>query len=153
MKLRNKVCIVTGGGQGIGEATAKLMAKEGANVVVADINEETGKAVVEKINSEGHKALFVKTDVSSSEQVKRLMSVTKETFGSLNVLFNNAGVHETGLTDRSISYELEEDIWDKVLSINLKGVWMCSKYTAPWLLRYRWWNFALASSSVAVIIF
>jgi len=133
MRLQNKVCIVTGAGQGIGASVAKLMSREGGKVVVCDINEVTGKFTVNEITSDGGKAIFVKADVSKVEDVKELMIVTKETFGRLDVLFNNAGVHETNFTDKAASYELDEEIWDKVIAINLKGVWMCSKYATPLL--------------------
>jgi NAD(P)-dependent dehydrogenase (short-subunit alcohol dehydrogenase family) len=130
VRLEGKVAIVTGAGQGIGAATARRMAEEGAKVVVSDVNEETGRAVVDGIGSD---AVFVKADVSSLEDVKQLMSATVDAFGRLDVLHNNAGVHETGFTPQATSTELAEDVWDKVIAINLKGPWMCSKYAAPLL--------------------
>jgi len=130
VRLEGKVAIVTGAGQGIGAATARRMAEEGAKVVVSDINDETGQAVAEGIGSD---AVFVKADVSSLEDVKRLMSATIDAFGRLDVLHNNAGVHETGFTSEATSTELPEDVWDKVIAINLKGPWMCSKHAAPLL--------------------
>lgn len=133
MRLENKVAIVTGAGQGIGEACALKMAEEGAKVVVSDVNEETGNAVAKRINDAGGEATFVKADVSNVDDVKNLMSATKEAFGRLDVLHNNAGVHETNFTEQAQSFELPEEVWDKVVGINLKGVWMCSKYAAPLL--------------------
>jgi NAD(P)-dependent dehydrogenase (short-subunit alcohol dehydrogenase family) len=133
MRLQNKVCVVTGAGQGIGAAVARLMSREGGKVVVCDVNEDTGKLAVKEITSNGGEAIFVKADVARLEDVKNLMIVTKEAFGRLDVLFNNAGVHETNFTDKAASYELDEEIWDKVIAINLKGVWMCSKYATPLL--------------------
>jgi NAD(P)-dependent dehydrogenase (short-subunit alcohol dehydrogenase family) len=130
VRLEGKVAIVTGAGQGIGAATARRMAEEGARVVVSDVNEETGRAVAEGIGSE---AVFVKADVSQLGDVKQLMSATIDAFGRLDVLHNNAGVHETGFTSQATSTELPEDVWDKVIAINLKGPWMCSKYAAPLL--------------------
>jgi NAD(P)-dependent dehydrogenase (short-subunit alcohol dehydrogenase family) len=130
VRLEGKVAIVTGAGQGIGAATARRMAEEGAKVVVSDVNEETGRAVADGIGSD---AVFVKADVSSLEDVKQLMSATVDAFGRLDVLHNNAGVHETGFTPQATSTELPEDVWDKVIAINLKGPWMCSKYAAPLL--------------------
>ena len=130
MRLEDKVAIVTGAGQGIGAATARRMAEEGAKVVVSDMNEETGRAVAEGI---GSAAVFVKADVSSLEDVKQLMSATVDAFGRLDILHNNAGVHETGFTPQATSTELAEEVWDKVIAINLKGPWMCSKYAAPLL--------------------
>ncbi len=133
MRLENKVAIVTGAGQGIGEAAAIKMAEEGAKVVVSDINEQTGKAVAERIREAGGEAVFVAADVSNVDDVKALMASTKEAFGRLDVLHNNAGVHETNFTEQAQSFELDEAVWDKVVGINLKGVWMCSKYAAPLL--------------------
>lgn len=133
MRLENKVAIVTGAGQGIGEAAAIKMGEEGAKVVVSDINEETGNAVAERIRGAGGEAVFVAADVSNVDDVKALMASTKEAFGRLDVLHNNAGVHETNFTEHAQSFELDEAVWDKVVGINLKGVWMCSKYAAPLL--------------------
>jgi NAD(P)-dependent dehydrogenase (short-subunit alcohol dehydrogenase family) len=132
MKLSDRVAVVTGAGQGIGEATAKLMATEGAKVVVSDINEESGQAVVKAIIDDGGDATFVRADVSDRDDVKALMAAAKETYGRLDVLHNNAGVHETNFTtENAQSFELDEEIWDRVIAINLKGTWMCSKYASP----------------------
>ena len=130
MRLEGKVAIVTGAGQGIGAAAARRMAEEGAKVVVSDLNEETGRAVADGIGAD---AVFVKADVSRVDDVKALMAATVDAFGRLDVLHNNAGVHETGFTTQATSTELPEDVWDKVIAINLKGPWMCSKYAAPLL--------------------
>jgi NAD(P)-dependent dehydrogenase (short-subunit alcohol dehydrogenase family) len=133
VKLKDRVAITTGAGQGIGEATAKRMAAEGARVVVSDINEETGQAVVQAIRDQGGEATFVRADVSNVDDVKALIAAAKDTYGRLDVLHNNAGVHETNFTAEAQSTELTEEIWDKVIDINLKGTWMCSKYAAPLL--------------------
>jgi NAD(P)-dependent dehydrogenase (short-subunit alcohol dehydrogenase family) len=134
MKLRDKVAIVTGAGQGIGAATARRMAAEGAKVVVSDVNDETGEAVAQSIRDAGGEATFVHADVSDVGDVKKLMAAAKDTYGRLDVLHNNAGVHETNFTtDQAQSFELPEEIWDRVIGVNLKGTWMCSKYAAPLL--------------------
>ncbi|MBP3839792.1 MAG: SDR family NAD(P)-dependent oxidoreductase [Chryseobacterium sp.] len=91
-KLENKVAIITGAGSGIGKATAVLFAKEGAKVVVSDINEEHGNNVVEEINSSGAEAIFVKADSSSPEDNERLVEETLKAFGKLDVAVNNAGI-------------------------------------------------------------
>jgi NAD(P)-dependent dehydrogenase (short-subunit alcohol dehydrogenase family) len=130
VRLEGKVAIVTGAGQGIGAATARRMAEEGAKVVVSDVNPETGRAVADEIGSD---AVFVEADVSRLDDVRQLMAATIDAFGRLDVLHNNAGVHETGFTTQATSTELPEDVWDKVIAINLKGPWMCSKYAAPLL--------------------
>ena len=151
MRLENKVAIVTGAGQGIGEAAAIKMAEEGAKVVVSDINEQTGNAVVERIRGAGGEAVFVAADVSNVDDVKALMAATKEAFGRLDVLHNNAGVHETNFTEQAKSTQLDEAVWDKVVGINLKGVWMCSKYAAP-LLAERGGGAIVSAASIGGLI-
>ncbi len=131
MRLEGKVAVITGAGQGIGEAAALLMAEEGARVVVSDVNESTGESVAGRIRDAGGEATFVRADVSRLEDVKGLMAAAKDAFGRIDVMHNNAGVHETNFTGEAQSTELDEEIWDKVVAINLKGVWMCSKYAAP----------------------
>ncbi|MCW3063285.1 MAG: glucose 1-dehydrogenase [Solirubrobacterales bacterium] len=134
MRLQDKVAVITGAGQGIGAATAHRMASEGAKVVVSDVNEETGAAVAQGIRDGGGNATYVRADVSNVDDVKALIAAAKDAYGRLDVLHNNAGVHETNFTtDQAQSFELPEEIWDKVIAINLKGTWMCSKYAAPLL--------------------
>jgi NAD(P)-dependent dehydrogenase (short-subunit alcohol dehydrogenase family) len=133
MMLEGKVAIVTGAGQGIGAATARLMAEEGASVVVSDVAEEGAAAVVDEIRSTGGAATYVHCDVSRVEDVKELMDAAVRSYGQLDILHNNAGVHETNFTTSAQSHELPEDVWDKVIGINLRGPWLCSKYAAPLL--------------------
>jgi NAD(P)-dependent dehydrogenase (short-subunit alcohol dehydrogenase family) len=130
-RLEGKVAIVTGGGQGIGEAAALRMAEEGARIVVSDVNADTGEAVVAAVRAAGGEAVFVPADVAVLDDVKALMAATADAFGRLDVLHNNAGVHETNFTLEAQSHELDEEVWDRVVAINLKGVWMCSKHAVP----------------------
>jgi NAD(P)-dependent dehydrogenase (short-subunit alcohol dehydrogenase family) len=145
-RLEGRVAIVTGAGQGIGEAAALRMAQEGAKVVVSDVNDATGEAVAARIRAAGSEAVYVHADVSRLDDVKGLMTATKEAFGGLDVLHNNAGVHETSFTAEAQSHELPEDVWDRVVGINLKGVWMCSKHAVPLLAESRHASIVNASS-------
>ena len=135
MRLEGKVAIITGAGQGIGEAAARRMAQEGARVIVSDVNSQTGEAVAQAIVDGGGEARFVACDVADRDSVRELIAAADRDFGRLDVLHNNAGVHETNFTDRAQSHELDEEVWDRVVAINLKGTWMCSKYAAPLLAR------------------
>lgn len=126
MRLENKVAIITGASSGIGRAIALRFAEEGAKIVNADIIEEPregGKKTHEKINENGGRAIFVKTDVSSSESVKQLVDRTVNEFGKVDILVNNAGIY----IQKSI-HKTEEKDWDKLMEVDLKGVFLCSKY-------------------------
>jgi NAD(P)-dependent dehydrogenase (short-subunit alcohol dehydrogenase family) len=122
--LDNKVALVTGAGSGIGLAIAKLYAKEGAKVVVSDINEEHGKSAVEDIKSKGGEATFVKADTSDPEQVEALVKATVDAYGKLDIACNNAGIGGEQATTGDYSI----DSWKKVLNVNLDGVFYGCKY-------------------------
>lgn len=117
-----RTAIVTGAGVGIGKGIASALADEGYNVVVADIDEENGRKVAEELSGRGVQSLSVKCDVSSAADVERLFSQTAETFGKVDVLVNNAGIYPF------VPFEkMEESDWDKVMNVNLKSVFLCSK--------------------------
>ena len=126
MKLENKVAIVTGAGKGIGWGIAKVFSKEGAKVVVVDWDEEAGKKTAEEIRQSGGDALFVNCDVSNEEQVKAMVQATLDKYGRIDVLVNNAGI---GVYLPVL--EATSDDWDHCLAVNLKGVFLCSKYAIP----------------------
>ena len=130
-KLENKVAIITGAGSGIGKATALLFAKEGAKVVVSDINEEHGNNVVEEIKSSGAQAVFVKADSSSPEDNERLVKETLKAFGKLDVAVNNAGIG--GEVNKAGDMSVEG--WKRVIDINLSGVFYGVKYQAPAMVK------------------
>jgi NAD(P)-dependent dehydrogenase (short-subunit alcohol dehydrogenase family) len=126
--LEGKVALVTGAGSGIGRASALAFAREGARVVVADVDAEGGEETAEKVRDAGGEATFVKADVSKAGEVKALVEQSVETYGRLDCAHNNAGIE--GVMGTSTADQAEED-WDRVISINLKGVWLCMKYEIP----------------------
>ena len=127
MRLNNKIVIVTGGGSGIGRATAKLFAAEGATVVVVDKNAETAKAVASEI---GGKASGFRADVSKSTEVQAMIAEAIAKHGRLDILFNNAGYGITG----SVVETAEED-WDALMSVNVRGVYLGCKYAIPHMVK------------------
>jgi NAD(P)-dependent dehydrogenase (short-subunit alcohol dehydrogenase family) len=131
MKLIEKVAIVTGGGSGIGRSTAIRFAKEGAKVTVADIDPANGEETVSLIRESGGDAIFVKTDVKDSNQVKELITNTTNAFGGLHIMVNNAGIGHAEVK----SVELSEGEWDHVIDINLKGVFLGIKYAVPEIIK------------------
>ena len=131
MKLNGKTAIITGGGGGIGRSTAIRFAKEGAKVSVADIDSNIGEETVRLIKEAGGEAIFVKTDVTDSDQIQALINTTTSTFGALHILFNNAGVGNSEVR----SVDLSEEEWDLVIDINLKGVFLGIKYAVPELIK------------------
>lgn len=132
-RLKDRVCVVTGAAQGMGRASAILMAREGGKVVVADINEAGAAETVRMIEAEGNIARFIRIDLRDSASIKALMDDTAATFGGIDVVHANAAVHETDLTPNSSIEELDEEIWDIVNDINLKAVWLCTKHAVPYL--------------------
>ncbi|WP_230307497.1 SDR family NAD(P)-dependent oxidoreductase [Brevundimonas mediterranea] len=122
--FQDKVVIITGGASGIGEATARRFSAEGARVVIADYSEH-GAALADELGAAGGSALFVRTDVGDSAQVKTLMARTIEVFGRIDILFANAGIAADAPID-----QLDEDSWRRTIDINLTGVFLCNKYAA-----------------------
>ena len=122
--LKGKTAIVTGGASGIGEATVLLFAENGCNVVVSDVQEDKGNKVVEKINRQNGKAIFIKADISKPEDCEMLVNKTVDAFGSVDIAFNNAGIggESNAVADMSI------EGWNKVIAVNLNSVFYCMKY-------------------------
>jgi len=146
-RLQNKVGLVTGAGSGIGRASALAFAGEGAKVVVADTIAENGEETVMMIRRAGGEASFVRTDVSKASEVQAMVNKTVETYGRLDCAYNNAGVV---VTPRLTPDTTEED-WDHVISVNLKGVWLCMKYEIPQMLKQGKGAIVNASSMVGMI--
>jgi NAD(P)-dependent dehydrogenase (short-subunit alcohol dehydrogenase family) len=132
--LEDKICLVTGAAQGIGRATAVEMARQRAGaVVVADVNDRGGEETAELVRTEGAEAHYIHCDVTDRAQIEALIEGAVDRFGGLDVLHNNAGVHESDLTDQLTIDTLPEDVWDRVYAINLKAIWLAIKYATPHL--------------------
>ncbi|UCE12167.1 MAG: glucose 1-dehydrogenase [Candidatus Heimdallarchaeota archaeon] len=144
-RLDGKVIIITGIGSGIGRATARLFAQEGAKIIGADIDNEKGHEVVESIIQTGEEAIFVRADVSRAEDVKKLVEKAK-TFDRIDILFNNAGIE---VVKKLIDTTEEE--WDKTIRINLKSVFLCCKYVIPEMIKGRG-GVIINNASVAALV-
>ena len=132
-RLDGKVAIVTGSGGGQGEAAAKLFAAEGAKVVVSDVNDEGGTAVVGAIEADGGSAIYQHADVSRADDVEALVSRATSHYGQLDVLYNNAAIWSGRDIDNFVT-ALEEENWDRIIGINLKGIYLCCKFGIPALI-------------------
>ena len=130
--LEGKVALVTGGASGIGRATALIFAREGAKLIIADMNEDGGQQTVHMITENGGDAIFVQVDVAQATEVEAMIGKAVETYGRLDCAHNNAGI--AGRI-RAPLHECPEDVWDHVLNINLKGVWLCMKYEIIQMLK------------------
>ncbi|NIM90566.1 MAG: glucose 1-dehydrogenase [Candidatus Aminicenantes bacterium] len=126
MRLADKVALITGGTSGIGEATALLFSKEGARIAITGRNESRGQEVAKKIKEARGEVIFMKADVSNSAECRQTVDKTLQTFGRIDILFNNAGVyfHNTVV-------DCPEEEWDLTLDINLKGTYLMSKFALP----------------------
>jgi NAD(P)-dependent dehydrogenase (short-subunit alcohol dehydrogenase family) len=128
-RLDGKVAVVTGGAHGIGRASAKAFAAEGARVAIGDVDEPDGKACAEAIVDAGGDAVFVRTDVTSMDDVRALVGAAVERWGRLDVMFNNVGVAISGSAG-----EMSEDEWRRVIDVNLTGVWRGMRVAIPIML-------------------
>jgi meso-butanediol dehydrogenase/(S,S)-butanediol dehydrogenase/diacetyl reductase len=133
MQLKDKVAIITGAGAGIGRAIAARYAREGARVVLAEIDPDTGKAAEKAIRESGGEALFVRTDVACEDQVHALVEATIARLGRADILVNNAGILLSQKEGRA--HELSNEAWDRTMTVNLRGPWWCSKYVIPSMLQ------------------
>lgn len=146
MRLAGKITLITGSGSGIGKSSAQLFAKEGAVVIVNDLDVTKGNETVAEIIEAGGKALFIQADVTQAESVKAMVETVIETYGQIDVLFNNAGISGVGAV-----HELEPEQWDRIMSINVKGVFLPCKYVIPHMMERKIGSIINMSSCVAEI--
>ena len=131
LQFADKAALVTGGASGIGRAAALSFAHGGARVVVADVDQAGGEETVRLVKAEGGEAVFVKADVRAAVDVEAMVAATLQSFGRLDIAFNNAGVLGSG----AAMIDFTEDDWDDVMGINLKGVWLCMKHEIPAMIQ------------------
>jgi len=131
MRLDGKVTIITGGGSGMGKTAAELFAKEGARVVVSDVSEAAGEGVVNAVKAAGGEATFVRADVSREDDARAMIQHAVATFGRVDALYNNAGIMPEA--DHSV-IDTDVETWDKVMAVNVRGVFLGCKYAIPQML-------------------
>jgi NAD(P)-dependent dehydrogenase (short-subunit alcohol dehydrogenase family) len=147
--LHGKVAFVTGAASGIGRATALAFAREGANIVVADIDQQGNQDTARMIEDLGGQALAVSCDVTSGADVQAALTKTVERFGRLDYAFNNAGAEQ----QPKPTAEIAEEEWDRIITINLKGVFLCLKYQIPLLLQHGGGAIVNTSSGAGIKVF
>jgi NAD(P)-dependent dehydrogenase (short-subunit alcohol dehydrogenase family) len=135
MRLKGKVAIVTGAGAGIGRGIAERFGREGASVVIAEVDPKAGESTMKAIQETGGEAIFVPTDVSNEAQVQGMVDQTLTRYGRVDVLCNNAAV--LFFKEEAPAHELTNETWDRTMAVNLRGYWLTSKYVIPAMLRQR----------------
>ncbi len=132
MRLQDKVALITGSAGGMGQAAAELFAREGASIIVTDIAADAGEQTARNIREAGGKAIFVQANVANEDDVQHLVRESIDAFGRIDVLYNNAGImpaDDSGVTD------LSEATWDRILDVNLKSAFLCTKYAVPHMIQ------------------
>lgn len=148
MRLEGKVTIITGGGSGMGKTAAELFAREGAKVVVSDVSEAAGAAVVASVQAAGGDATFVRADVSSEDDARAMVQHAVATYGRVDALYNNAGIMPEA--DHSV-IDTDVDTWDKVMAVNVRGVFLGCKYAIPQMLEQGSGSIINIASFVAIL--
>ena len=148
MRLQDKVALITGGGSGIGRETALLFAQEGAALIIADVNDGGGHETAQMVQAAGGQATYVHADVSRAADCQAMVAAAEDTFGKLNILFNNAGIMLSADDD---AIHTEEATWDLTMAVNLKGVYLGCKYGIPALRRAGGGSIINTASVVALL--
>lgn len=146
MRLKDKVCVVTGAGSGFGEGIAELFCQEGARVMLADINAENGRKVTERLKGEGHDVAFQETDVAKDASMAALVEATTGHFGRLDVMVNNAGItHRNGPMN-----DVSEEMFDRIYAVNVKSLYLSAKHVVPVFRKQGGGNFVNIASTAGV---
>lgn len=148
MRLQDKVAVITGASSGIGRATALLFAKEGAKVVLVDINDAGGQETLDMVTAAGGEAIYIHADQSKAAEVEGMIAATEGKFGRLDILFNNAGISHAA-DDNAVN--TSEEVWDLTFDVNVKGVFLCCKYGIPALRRAGGGSIINTASFVAIL--
>ena len=148
MRLDGKVALITGAGSGMGRVAAQVFAREGARVVAADLDEEAGRETASLARDEGLDVRFVRSDVSREADCRAMVAFAEQTFGRLDVLYNNAGIFPEA--DHSV-VDTDEAVWDRVLAVNVKGVYLACKYGIPAMLKTGGGSIVNIASFVALV--
>lgn len=144
--IEGKTAVVTGAARGIGYTIASFLGRHGANIVISDILEDRAKEAAEKLSDQGVKAISVAGDISKSDDVTRLFKTVGESFGGVDILVNNAGITRDNLLMR-----LDEKAWDSVMSVNLKGAFLCIKAASRGMMKKRYGRIINMASIVGII--
>jgi NAD(P)-dependent dehydrogenase (short-subunit alcohol dehydrogenase family) len=147
-RLEGKVALITGAASGMGKIAGSMFAREGARVVLADVADEIGRATAEEVTAAGGEAVYIHADVSKAQDAQTMVRAAMDRFGSLSVLYNNAGIFPAD--DGSVT-ETSEDTWDRVMNINLKGVFLGCKYGVPAMLESGGGSIINVASFVALL--
>ncbi|PLS04893.1 SDR family NAD(P)-dependent oxidoreductase [Neobacillus cucumis] len=146
MRLKDKVCLITGAGSGIGKETALLFAKEGASVVVNDFNANSGEETVRKIRENNGEAIFIQADVTNPDEIQVMVDKIIDDYGRIDVLFNNAGISGVGKL-----HDIDLETWNRVMSVNINGVFLVTKYVVPHMMKQHSGSIINMSSCIAEI--
>lgn len=148
MRLQDKVVLITGSAGGMGKAAAELFAREGASIIVSDVLADEGEETAHAIRDAGGKAIFVKADVSQEDEVQHMVARGIDAFGRIDVLYNNAGImpaDDGGVTD------LSEAVWDRIMDVNLKSAFFCTKHVVPHMIKQKKGSIINVASFVALM--